>query len=38
MRAELERELESGDGTLSEVLIEALATLHDANLVVFERG
>ncbi len=38
MRAELEREMERGDGTLHEALIEALATLHDANLVVFERG
>jgi hypothetical protein len=38
IRAELEREYESGDGALNEALIEALATLHDANLLVFERG
>jgi hypothetical protein len=38
IRGELEREFESGDGKLHEVLIETLATFHDANLLVFERG
>jgi hypothetical protein len=38
IRGELEQEFESGDGKLYEVLIETLATFHDANLLVFERG
>jgi hypothetical protein len=38
IRRELEREFGSGDRTLHELFIETLATLHDANLLVFERG
>ena len=38
IREELEREFESADGKLYEALIDTLATLHDANLLVFERG
>jgi hypothetical protein len=38
IRGQLEREFASGERTLHELFIETLATLHDANLLVFERG
>jgi hypothetical protein len=38
IRRELEREYDSGERTMGELIIETLATLHDAHLLVFERG
>jgi hypothetical protein len=38
IRDELEREFDATDGALHEVLVDTLATLYDANLLVFERG
>ena len=38
IRGELEREYETGGRTLHDMLIDTLAALYDANLLVFERG
>jgi hypothetical protein len=38
IRGELESECDANDGALHEALMDALATLHDANLLIFERG
>ncbi len=38
IRGELEREYERGERTLHDMLIDTLAALYDANLLVFERG